>query len=58
MTPMALGLFVKKCQPKVGLARYDILFAYFEVEVKSMFIAFTEYVRNQYTHFDILGSKM
>ena len=35
MTPMSLGLFVKKLQPKVGLAGYDILFAYFVVEVKS-----------------------
>ena len=36
MTPMPLGLFVKKLQPKVGLASlagYDILFAY--VEAKS-----------------------
>ena len=31
-----LGLFVKKWQPRVGLAEYDILFAYlFVVEVKS-----------------------
>ena len=35
MTPMPLGLFVKKLQPKVGLGRYDILFAYFVVEAKS-----------------------
>ena len=35
MTPMSLGLFVKKLQPKVGLVRYDILFAYFVVEAKS-----------------------
>ena len=35
MTPMPLGLFVKKLQPKVGLAGYDILFAYFVVEAKS-----------------------
>ena len=35
MTPMPLGLFVKKLQPKVGLARYDIIFAYFVVEAKS-----------------------
>ena len=35
MTPMLLGLFVKKLQPKVGLVGYDILFAYFEVEAKS-----------------------
>ena len=27
MTPMPLGLFIKKWQPKVGLAGYDILFA-------------------------------
>ena len=35
MTLMPLGLFVKKLQPKVGLGRYDILFAYFVVEAKS-----------------------
>ena len=35
MTPMPLGLFVKKLQPKVGLAGYDILFAYLVVEAKS-----------------------
>ena len=35
MTPRSLGLFVKKLQPKVGLGRYDILFAYFVVEAKS-----------------------
>ena len=35
MTPIPLGLFVKKLQPKVGLAGYDILFAYFVVEAKS-----------------------
>ena len=35
MIRMPLGLFVKKLQPKVGLAGYDILFAYFVVEVKS-----------------------
>ena len=34
MTPMPLGLFVKKLQPKVGLGGYDILFAYFVVETK------------------------
>ena len=40
MTPMPLGLFVKKLQPKVGLGRYDILFAYFVVEAKSKMIFF------------------
>ena len=35
MTPMPLGLFVKKLQPKVGLGGYDIFFAYFVVEAKS-----------------------
>ena len=35
MTPMPLRLFVKKLQPKVGLGRYDMLFAYFVVEAKS-----------------------
>ena len=35
MTPRSLGLFVKKLQPKVGLGRNDILFAYFVVEAKS-----------------------
>ena len=35
MTPMPLGLFVIKLQPKVGLGGYDILFAYFVVEEKS-----------------------
>ena len=35
MTPMLLGLFVEKLQPKVGLGGYDILFAYFVVEAKS-----------------------
>ena len=35
MAPMPLGLFVKKWQPKVGIAEYDILFAYFVVEAKS-----------------------
>ena len=35
MTPMPVGLFVKKLQPKVGLGRYYILFAYFVVEAKS-----------------------
>ena len=38
MTPMPLGLFVKKLQPKVGLGRYDILFAYFVVEAKSKMV--------------------
>ena len=33
MTPMPLGLFVEKLQPKFGL--YEILFAYFVVEAKS-----------------------
>ena len=32
MTPIPLGLFVKKLQPNVGLAGYDMLFAYFVVE--------------------------
>ena len=35
MTPMPLGLFVQKLQPKVSLGRNDILFAYFVVEAKS-----------------------
>ena len=35
MTPMPLGPFVKKLYPKVGLARYNILFTYFVVEAKS-----------------------
>ena len=35
MTPILLGLFVEKLQPKVGLGGYDILFAYFVVEAKS-----------------------
>ena len=37
MTPMPLGLFVTKWQPKVGLAgyNYNILFAYFIVAGKS-----------------------
>ena len=35
MTPMPLGLFVKKLQPKGGLGGYDILFAYFVIEAKS-----------------------
>ena len=35
MTTMSLGLFIKKLQPKVGSAGYDILFAYFVVEAKS-----------------------
>ena len=32
---ITLGLFVEKLQPKVSLAGYDILFAYFIVEAKS-----------------------
>ena len=35
MTPMSLGLFVKKLQSQVGLGGYEILFAYFVVEAKS-----------------------
>ena len=35
ITPMPLGLLAKKLQPKVGLAGYDMLFAYFVVEAKS-----------------------
>ena len=35
MTPMPLGLFVKKLHPKVGLTGYDILLACFVVEAKS-----------------------
>ena len=35
MTPIPLGLFVEKLQSKVGLVRYDILFAYFVVEAKN-----------------------
>ena len=35
MTPMPLGLFLKKLLPKVGLAGYDILFIYFVVEAKN-----------------------
>ena len=31
---MPLGLFVKKWQPKLGLAGYDKLFAYFVVDAK------------------------
>ena len=29
---MHLGLFVKKLQPKAGLAGYDILFAFFVID--------------------------
>ena len=36
MTRMHLGLFVKKLQPKVGFAGYELSFAYFVVEVKSI----------------------
>ena len=39
MTPRSLRLFVKKLQPKVGLAGYDVLFAYFVVEAKSKIIS-------------------
>ena len=35
MIPIPLGLFVRKWQPKVDLAGYDILFDYFVVETKS-----------------------
>ena len=35
MTPMPLELLVKKLQPDVGLAGYDILFAYSVIEAKS-----------------------
>ena len=35
MTPMPLGLFVEKLQPKVDLAGNDILFTYFVVEANS-----------------------
>ena len=35
MTPILLGPFVKKLQPKVGLAGCDILNAYFVVEAIS-----------------------
>ena len=35
IAPMPLGLFVEKLQRKFGLAGYDILFAYFEIEAKS-----------------------
>ena len=34
MTLMPLELFVEKVQPKVGLAGYSRLFAYFVVEAK------------------------
>ena len=40
MTPMPLGLFIKKLQPKVGLGGYDILFAYLVVEAKSKMVVF------------------
>ena len=40
MTPMPLRLFVMKLQPKVGLAGYDILFAYIVVEAKSKIFLF------------------
>ena len=40
MTPMPLGLFVKKWQTKIGLAGYDILFTYFIVEAKSIIIVY------------------
>ena len=41
---MPLELFVKKCHSKVGLAGYDIVFAYFVVEAKSkIFIFFYSY---------------
>ena len=36
MTPMSLGLFIKKLQPKVASRGYDILFAYIVVEAKSI----------------------
>ena len=32
---MPLGLFVRKWQPKVGLAGYDMLFTYFVVEAEN-----------------------
>ena len=35
MTPIPLGLFVKRLQSEVDLAEYDILFAYFVVEAES-----------------------
>ena len=35
ITTMPLGLFVKKWQPIVSLAVYDILLAYFVVETKN-----------------------
>ena len=42
MTPMPLGLFVKKWQSKVGLEGYDIPFACFVVEAKSKGIEFAK----------------
>ena len=39
ITPMPLGLFIKDWQTKVGLAGYDILFAYFVVRAKSKILA-------------------
>ena len=44
MTPMPLGFFVMKLQPKVCLAEYDILFACFVVEAKSKIIIFIAFL--------------
>ena len=40
MTPIPLGLFVKKLQQNVGLGGYDILFAYFVVEKQKEYLHF------------------
>ena len=48
MTAMPLELFVKELQLKIGLAGYDILFAYFVVEAKAKRMAFA--LGNSYIH--------
>ena len=40
VTHASIGLFVEKLQSVFGLAGYDILFAYFAVEVKKQVLGF------------------
>ena len=58
MTPMPLGLSVKKLQSKVGLGKYDILFAYFVVEEKSKKTNIYSKTTECYKFFDIKNIKI
>ena len=56
MTPIPLRLELKELHPKVGLAEYDILFAYFVVKskIKRCSIVY-DYILNRHTVYENLA---